>query len=64
MAINSTSTMDRFHGELRLRTSVLATEFSRSRTLRLFLVGFVKDAVYVPTLAKNLNDLRIVSQLR
>ena len=38
----STSTMDRLHGEWRLDTSVLATEVSRSYTLRLFLVGVCK----------------------
>ena len=34
------------------------TKVSRSHTMRLFLVGVRKDAVYVPPLPTNLHDLR------
>ena len=55
---NSTSTIDRLHGEWRLGTSVLATRSPDRTPCDFFLWDFVKDAVYVPPLPTNLNDLR------
>jgi hypothetical protein len=55
----STSTMDRSCQERRPGALVLAPEISWSHTLRLlFLWGFVKEAVYVPSLPTNLDDLK------
>ena len=54
----STSTMDRLHGEWRLGTSVLAPRSPDLTPCDFFLWELEKDAVYVPPLATNLNDLR------
>ena len=54
----STSTMDRSRRERRPGASVLAPEISWSHTLRFFLWGLVKEAVYVPSLPTSLDDLK------
>ena len=50
--------MDRSLRERRPGASVLALEISWSHTLRLFLVGFVKEAVYVQSLPTTFDDLK------
>ena len=54
----STSKMDRSRRERRLGASILAPENSWSHTLLLFLWGFKKETVYVPSLPTTLEDLK------